>query len=315
MAAPTSTHSYGADPTQFVDCFVPTGIAPTGGWPTVILIAASGFSAVPTSGIWSNATQLNNTGCAAFCVSYRGDTSVAPIIPAFPMEINDIVAGAQWILAHASTFGTSASTLHFIGGSAGGTLAGLAAAELLDLGINVASVQLLSSNTDWESALQYYFDAYNNPSNHPELGTPAQAKALAATHIGNIANAYGVTSSQNTSTAGIGSLQWHDPNSGVTNSTPPTGSDIWTGAHYAEYSVAQRASRKATRCWWNLYNSAQEEIPLQQPYYLMETLTNVGTMATLTIVPGSTHGWSLWPTGATAWTTTALTRFILQTNH
>ena len=312
------THQYGADPQQYVTVTVPSsGASPTGGWPSVIMINAAGFSAVSTDagGLNINSASMANMGTVVFQVAYRGDsdtTTTVPGIPAFPMEIDDVVSGAQWVLANANRWGGNTSMVHLIAGSAGGSLAALATAELLDLGVDVRSCQLLSSNTDWYSAITYYMDVAANPQNHPEMTT-----STASNHMGNIAACYGVPSNTNISNAAVGSLQWHVDLNGSAWTTAgiarATGTNLWTESYFQQYSAAARCGRKASRCWWHLYNSSAEEIPLQQPFYLMESLVNVGTMASVTIIPGATHGWALWNPPAPIGT--ALYRFILETSQ
>ena len=295
--APDATHYYGADSQQVIDCYIASPA--TASSPTVIMLNAAGFGPASTSGLTTNANTLRNLGCAVFVVGYRGDIAptsspftagtVGPgALPAFPMAVDDVVAGALWVKANAATYFGDTTKLHFVAGSAGGTLAGLATADLLDLGYDVASCQLMSSNTDWWSAIAFYRDVIANPTTPYNAAWIATIAATggntAGGHLTNIANAYGTFHSNNAPPGanGVGSLERN------------IDTNLWPESYFQQFSVAGRASRNASRCWWQVYNSSIEEIPLQQPYYLVDALTQVGTEASLTILPGNKHGWNNW---------------------
>lgn len=300
---------YGADPLQFI---IPYNSGTTGA-PTVIMFAASGFSSGPglAASIGGNAINLQNAGYCVFIVSYRG--SVAPIgtggypanqqggVAAWPMTFEDGVAGSIKALALAQSYGGTSNAIHYVGGSAGGSIAAIVAANMLDLGFVVDSVQTLSMNTDWYTAIPIYYADLNS-------GAPLQS-ATDTGHLGNIANALGTftNSGSGTNSPAAGSLEWHLnggpggfnlPNTYRTGAGwgagYPTGSDIWTRDTFSPYAAAQRCSLKASRCWWQLFNSTDEDIPLDAAFTFLETMSNVGTMATVTVVPGATHGYNLW---------------------
>ena len=300
---------YGADPLQFV---IPLA-APSPGAPTVIMYGAAGWGSAANlaQSIVTNADGLQAAGYCVFIVSYRG--SIPPIggttypanlqgaLAAWPMAIDDAVAGSIAALELAPSYNGTDSSLHYAAGSAGASLAALAAAELLDLDLVVDSVQTLSMNTDWWTSIQQYWIDLNDPTsaNHP----------VDNQHLTNVANALGVfhESSGNSASAPAhpsqGTLEWHL--NGAPNTYGqyagwgqgyPTGSDIWTAATFAPFAPAQRCSLRASRCWWQLFNSSDEEIPLAQPYTFMEAMSNVGSMATLTVLPGNVHAYNYWTT-------------------
>ena len=294
---------YGADPLQFV---IPWA-APSPNAPTVIMFGASGFSSSANlaASVATNAGPLQAAGYCVMVVSYRG--SVPPIggstypanqqggLPAWPMAIDDAVAGSIMALSLAGSYNGTTSALHFAAGSAGGTLAALTAAELLDLGIVVDSVSTLSMNTDWWTAIPGYWADLN-------ATTPVQA-ANDNQHLTNIANALGTFHDNGAGAAHPypGSLEWHLnglPNTYATGAGwsggYPTGSDIWTRDTFTPYAPAQRCALRASRCWWNLFNSADEEIPVSAVQAFQESMTNVGSMVTVTILPGSVHGYTYW---------------------
>jgi hypothetical protein len=131
-------------------------------------------------------------------------------------------------------------------------------------------------------------------------------------HIGNIANNYGVDTgtSQYTAgtlaTAGVYTLLWHYYYPTFTNPTtvldPATtffgfNSNYWEPKFFAEYSPAQRCSRYASRCRYQMFASYQDiEIPIEQAYVMLEALTDVGTAASVNPIPGTNHGWTLFST-------------------
>lgn len=294
---------YGADPLQFVIPYA----APSPGAPTVIMFAASGFSSGPNlaGSIDSNARPLQAAGYCVFIVSYRG--SVAPAggatypanqqgaLPAWPMTFDDGVAGSVMALSLAGSYNGTTSALHLVGGSAGGSIAAIVAAELLDLGVVVDSVQTLSMNTDWWTAIQIYWSDLNS-------ATPVQA-GTDNQHLTNVSNAMGTFHDNGGGAAHPypGSLEWHlngAPNTYKTGAGfgggYPTGADIWTRDTFSPYAPAQRCSLRATRCWWNLFNSSDEDIPMDAAFTFAETMSNVGSMVAVTIVPGAVHGYTLW---------------------
>ena len=310
---------YGADPLQFVIPYA----APSPNAPTVIMFAAAGWgSAASRAGsINSNALPLQAAGYCVFIVSYRGDNP--PVggsgsypanqqggLPAWPMVIDDGVAGSIAALALAGSYNGTTAALHFAGGSAGGSIAALVAAELLDLGVVVDSVTTLSMNTDWWTAIQIYYADLNS-------GSPTQA-GTDNQHLTNIANALGTF---HDSGAGAmhpypGTLEWHLNGVAGTFSTGagwgagyPTGSDIWTRDVFTPFAPAQRCALRATRCWWNVYNSSDEDIPTAAAFTFAEAVGNVGSMVSVTIVPGQGHGYNLWNEAQAA-----IIQFIQQTS-
>lgn len=299
-------HYYGSEPTQYVNCYNPPNTTQT--WPVFIMLPAAGFSSSAGQGDGLNpeALIMDNYG-AVFVVNYRGVnyTTATPVRAAFPMELDDVVAGCLWVINNAGTFYGDASVLHIIGGSAGGTLAMLATARLEELGYRVASCHSFSSNTDWFSTVQYYVDELSN--------SDATVVASAVNHLGNIANCYGVDSgasnyqSNNLGTNGIYTLLWHYywTNSSLVGSNPTTtldpatsffgfGANYWDPTFFSEYSPAQRCSRYASRCRYQIFASLSDiEIPIEQAYVFLEALTDVGTAASVNPIASVKHGWKL----------------------
>ena len=301
MAYGDAKHYYGSEPTQYVNCYNPPNTTQT--WPVFIMLPAAGFSSSAGSGDGLNARAgfMDNYG-AVFVINYRGVNypSVTPTRAAFPMEVDDVVAGCLWVINNAGTFYGDPSVLHIIGGSAGGTLAMLATARLEELGYRVASCHSFSSNTDWFSTVQYYVDEL--PSSDAALVTSA------TNHLGNIANNYGVDSgvtqyrNGTLNTNGIYTLLWHyyyptmTPTSVLDPATSFFGftSNYWDPTFFSEYSPAQRCSRYASRCRYQIFASLLDiEIPIEQAYVFLEALTDVGTAASVNPVPGTKHGWTL----------------------
>ena len=134
--------------------------------PTVLMLNASGFRYADPNLLNLNAAQLAKSGFAVFVAGYRGNGTApgnptAPVTSTFPMEVDDVVSAAVWVFNNAAQFNGDNTGIHIIGGSAGGSLAAIATSKLLDLGYNIKTCQILSSNTDWWSALQSYYAYYS----------------------------------------------------------------------------------------------------------------------------------------------------------
>ena len=157
-AAPV-TSSYGTDPLQTVTLY-PAGAR------LAILVHGGGFrsSAMDASHLAPEAKDLQKAGITAAIVNYRDDAAA----PAFPNEVDDVVAGARAAMAL-----TGATRVSLIGGSSGGTLASLAAESL---GTQASSVFPLSGTEDLPGALAYW---------------TAVGGKLGSLHIGNITTALG----------------------------------------------------------------------------------------------------------------------------
>ena len=157
-AAPV-TSSYGSDPLQTVTLYA-------AGARLAILVHGGGFrsSTVDAAHLAPEAKDLQKAGITAAIVNYRDDASA----PAFPNEVDDVVAGARAAMAL-----TGATQVSVIGGSSGGTLANLAAESL---GPQASNVFPLSGTEDLPGALAYW---------------TAVGGKLGALHIGNITTALG----------------------------------------------------------------------------------------------------------------------------
>jgi len=86
-------------------------------------------------------------------VNYRDDKTD----PAFPDEVDDVVTGTQWVLAHAAEFNGNPGNLGIVGGSSGGLLVG-DAVEQLDAAApgTVNTVLTISSTGNLAMALSYW---------------------------------------------------------------------------------------------------------------------------------------------------------------
>ena len=260
--SPDEVHYYGNSPYQVINCYT----APSAGSPAVLMAPAAGFgSGVGNqNSLNTQANQLRNQGCAVFVCNYRGDSAPPSPVPAFPMEVDDYTAAALWMQKHSGAFnGSTDGKIHLMGGSAAGTLAALTHARLTEMGIPVASVQMISSNTDWWTAIAWYRSLLGGPNN-----------SIGVNHLGNISNAYGYDTSTMLALIDAGTL---------------------TAASFADWSPAQRCTRKAADTWWQVFQGATDlEIPLQQPYIMHQALVDVGCNDTLTIIDASAHGYNLW---------------------
>jgi acetyl esterase/lipase len=148
--APPIIISYGSDPLQF-DIVYP---APTPGSPLVALVHGDDFlsSANLAEKLSSEALTLQHAGFAVFVVDYRSDIGA----PAFPDEVDDVMAGTQFAMDNADTYNADPSNVTIIGGSASGDLVGLAA-EGLDKAApgTVTNLITLSGTFDLPAKLTY----------------------------------------------------------------------------------------------------------------------------------------------------------------
>jgi acetyl esterase/lipase len=113
------------DPLQVTDIYP----AASPGAPLVVLVHGDGWQsdATSTKHMAGRARQLQAAGFTTFAINYRSDS---PTVPAFPMEVDDVVAATTWAIGVAATYNADPSRVVLIGGSAGSTLVGLAAGQL-----------------------------------------------------------------------------------------------------------------------------------------------------------------------------------------
>lgn len=172
---PTVTVSYGSDPLQTA-AFFP---AATSGAPLAILVHGGGFlsSEGDATKLKREATDLQRAGVTAVVVNYRSDATV----PAFPDQVDDVLAGTRYAIAHAAAYNATGARVMMIGGSSGGTLVADAAVQLASA---VQVVAILSGTLDVASALAYW---------------SAQKGALARLHVAHITAALGGNSAASVS--------------------------------------------------------------------------------------------------------------------
>ncbi len=94
--------------------------------PLVILVHGGGWKSKLNTYLPTEARSLQAAGFAVFDLNYRSYSSTG----AFPMEIDDVVAGTQWAMSNATTYDANPAGVVMIGGSAGGQLVAMAAEQL-----------------------------------------------------------------------------------------------------------------------------------------------------------------------------------------
>lgn len=111
-----TTVSYGADPAQKMDVYLPTGFA--GPPPGVEMIHGGGWQAGDKSFYAPLGRALAARGFVAFSVNYR-------LTPAarYPAQADDVQQAARWMRAHAGEYHLDPARLGALGDSAGGHLA------------------------------------------------------------------------------------------------------------------------------------------------------------------------------------------------
>jgi acetyl esterase/lipase len=123
--APLYDVNYGAtnNSKQILDVFPASAVNS----PLVVLVHGGGWR---TQGInppqTTEAAALQRQGFAVFDINYDQDSATQI---AFPMEINDVLLATQWAINHAASYNANPNDIAYIGGSAGGQLAGMAALE------------------------------------------------------------------------------------------------------------------------------------------------------------------------------------------
>jgi len=107
--------SYGTDPAQKMDVYLPTGFA--GPRPGVELIHGGGWQAGDKGFYAPLGRALAARGFVAFSVNYR-------LTPAarFPAQADDVQQAARWVRAHAGEYRLDPARLGALGDSAGGHL-------------------------------------------------------------------------------------------------------------------------------------------------------------------------------------------------
>jgi acetyl esterase/lipase len=158
-AAPAHGQTDAADATVTVDKHLPyvTGGAEqqtldvyreegsTTGRPALVLVHGGGFAGGTPDDLSRQARLAADQGWVAFNLDYRGTIQLGTDGEAWPAELDDVTAGIRWVLAHATEYGADPSHLALLGASAGGTLAGLAAA---DATLRIPVLGLWSAPTD-----------------------------------------------------------------------------------------------------------------------------------------------------------------------
>jgi acetyl esterase/lipase len=173
------------------------------GSPLVVLMHGGGWRNNSQKSLTSESKMLQKQGFAVFNVNYPLDSST---VPAFPMQVGDMVVAIEWAIANAATYNADPGDVTVIGGSAGGQLAGMAAEQLNDVRSGtVAGVVTLSGATDF-----------------PALFEDLQNKHLRTPLPRDIQQALGCSVTAETCTSALAE-QW-SPSANVTSSNcPPSG--------------------------------------------------------------------------------------------
>lgn len=119
---PDATITYGEDNIQKVDVWVPTGTAPRGGFPTVLMVHGGCWTTSVADRSLMNwiADDLRRSGIAVWNIDYRGvDRSGG----GYPGTFLDAAAAADALRLHAKQYRLNMGRLVAVGHSAGGHLA------------------------------------------------------------------------------------------------------------------------------------------------------------------------------------------------
>ncbi len=107
--------SYGSDPAQKMDVYVPTGFS--GPRPGVTLIHGGGWQAGDKGFYFDLGVALARLGLVAFSVNYRLTPSAH-----YPAQVDDVQRAVRWMRAHAADYQFDPTRLGALGDSAGAHL-------------------------------------------------------------------------------------------------------------------------------------------------------------------------------------------------
>ena len=133
----------GGTPNQTLDIYRQAG--PADGRPVLVTVHGGGFAGGSTDDLSRPARLAANQGWVVFNIDYRATIQLGTEGQAWPTELDDVKAATGWVREHATEYGGDPNQLAMLGGSAGGTLAGLAAA---DPSLHVLALALWSAPTD-----------------------------------------------------------------------------------------------------------------------------------------------------------------------
>ncbi|HMC48992.1 MAG TPA: alpha/beta hydrolase [Caballeronia sp.] len=125
----TSDISYGSDPRQVLDVYVPAAAASAEPRPVVVFFYGGSWQNGDRGNYLFVAQALTSRGYVAVLPDYRTYPETA-----FPGFVNDAAAAARWTRDHAHEFGGDPSRLFVMGHSAGAHLAALIATDPRYLG-------------------------------------------------------------------------------------------------------------------------------------------------------------------------------------
>jgi len=166
---PPVTVSYGPSPLQTIRVY-PSSSA---GAHLVVMIPGDGWRSSTNMNMQvATAKALQTAGFAVFDTNYRGDS---PSTPAFPTEINDIIAATDYAMAHSAQYGADPTKVTVLGGSAGGQLAAFST-EVMNAAVphKVSTVVTLSGPFDFPLAIAYWA-GLTGPTAAAHLGNQADA--------------------------------------------------------------------------------------------------------------------------------------------
>jgi acetyl esterase len=119
--------------------------------PAVVMVHGGGWHNGDKSQVAKNAQAVAQDGFTVFNIDYTLDSSSQA---GYPMEVQQVEAAVQWVIANGAKYGANAQKLDLVGGSAGAQLVDLAA-PLLDSQHphTVTAVVSLSAPTDFTTLI------------------------------------------------------------------------------------------------------------------------------------------------------------------
>jgi len=229
--------------------------SPVANSPVVVFVHGGGWIGNSRLQFVNEVRYLQAQNISVFNIDYCLDSTT---ISAFPMEVDDVKLAAQWAIANASQYNGNPSDVILLGGSSGGQLVGMAAEQLNAAASGtIKGVVTLSGPTNFVSLVQ---DDYNGQI------TDTSFAANIPRALGCIIKPITTTKPENTCSTTT-ETQW-SPALQVNSSNCPAG--------------------------WQIFNSQNELMPMDQPNAMISALQANNCQVTSQILPGTAHAFGYW---------------------
>jgi acetyl esterase len=139
---------YGSAPLEVLDVYMNKKASSQ---PAVVMVHGGGWHSGDKRQVAKDAQAIAQDGYTVFNIDYTLDSASQA---GYPMEVQEVEAAAQWVIAHGAHYGANPQKLDLIGGSAGAQLVDLAAPLLNSQHAHtVTAVVSLSAPTDFTTLI------------------------------------------------------------------------------------------------------------------------------------------------------------------